>query len=58
VIEEVERRGGRIETIEISHEADRRSVEFTIELPREHVASQVVAGVADVEHVLEVRWAD
>ena len=57
VIEELERRGGRIETMEISQEADRRNVSFTLELPREH-AHEVVAGVADVEHVLEVRWAD
>jgi len=58
VIEELERRGGRIETMELSQEADRRNLAFTLELPREHDAHEVVAGVADVEHVLEVRWAD
>jgi putative Mg2+ transporter-C (MgtC) family protein len=58
VIEEVERRGGQIGAIEISQEADRRNVEFTLELPSDEVAHELVAGIADVEHVLEVRWAD
>ena len=58
VIDEVERRGARIEAIEISQEADRRNVELALELPRERLTHDVVAGVADVEGVLEVRWAD
>src|SRR5438067_3901022 len=58
VIEEVERSGGRIEVIEISEEADRRNVELTLELPKEEVAHELVSRVADVEHVLGVRWAD
>jgi putative Mg2+ transporter-C (MgtC) family protein len=58
LIEEVERGGGRIHTIEIGHEGDRRNVVLTVELPREGIARDVVARVADVEHVLEVRWAD
>ena len=58
MISEVERLGGRIETIEIGQEADRRNVWMTIELPREGVARELVARVSDVEHVLEVRWAE
>jgi putative Mg2+ transporter-C (MgtC) family protein len=58
VIDEVERRGARIGAIEISHEADRRNLEFTLDLPRDRSPKDVVAAIADVEHVLEVRWAD
>jgi putative Mg2+ transporter-C (MgtC) family protein len=58
VIEEVERSGGRIEVMEISQEADRRNVELTLELPQDEVAHELVTRVADVEHVLGVRWAD
>ena len=58
VIEEVERSGGRIEVIEISQEADRRNIELTLELPKDEVAHELVSRVADVEHVLGVRWAE
>jgi putative Mg2+ transporter-C (MgtC) family protein len=58
LISEVERAGGRIQTIEIGQEGDRRNVSLTVELPRESVARDLVAHLADVEHVLEVRWAD
>ena len=58
VIEEVERSGGRIEVMEISQEADRRNVELTLELPQDEVAHELITRVADVEHVLGVRWAD
>ena len=58
VIDEVENVGGKIESIEISHEADRRTVELTIELARQELAQELVTKLADVEHVLEVRWAD
>ncbi len=58
VIAEVERSGGRIEVMEISQEADRRNVELTLELPQDEVAHELVSRVADVEHVLGVRWAD
>ena len=58
VIAELERSGGRIEVMEISQEADRRNVELTLELPQDEVAHELVSRVADVEHVLGVRWAD
>ena len=58
VIDEVENVGGKIESIEISQEADRRTVELTIELARQELAQELVTKLADVEHVLEVRWAD
>ena len=47
-----------IETIEIRQEGDRRTLELTVEVPRPERARALVAKLADVEHVLEVRWAD
>jgi putative Mg2+ transporter-C (MgtC) family protein len=58
VIDEVERVGAKIETIEISQEADRRTVELTLEFARQELAQELVMKLADVENVLEVRWAD
>jgi uncharacterized membrane protein YhiD involved in acid resistance len=58
VIDEVERAGGKIESLEITHEQERRNVEVMVELPNEAVGRRVVQRVADVEDVLEVRWTD
>jgi hypothetical protein len=57
VIDAVDEAEARIEAIEISHEADRRNLELTVELRRPD-AQALVMRVADVEGVLEVRWAD
>jgi putative Mg2+ transporter-C (MgtC) family protein len=48
----------RVETIEVRQEGDRRTLELTLELPRPELAQKLVAKLAEVEHVLEVRWAD
>ena len=48
----------RLETIEIRQEGDRRTLELTLDLPRAELAQKLVAKLADVDHVLEVRWAD
>jgi putative Mg2+ transporter-C (MgtC) family protein len=58
VIDEVERAGARIETIEVSQEGDRRRLELDVELPTERQSTAVVAQVADVDDVVEVRWSD
>jgi putative Mg2+ transporter-C (MgtC) family protein len=58
VIDAVERIGARIESIDVSTEGDRRRVELDVELPRDTVAAALVATVADIEHVAEVRWSD
>jgi putative Mg2+ transporter-C (MgtC) family protein len=57
VIDEIERAGARIETIEVSQEGDRRRLELDVELPGAGGAPELVARVAEVEHVAEVRWA-
>jgi len=42
----------------VGQEGDRRTLELTVDLPREEQARQLVSRVAEVDHVLEVRWAD
>jgi putative Mg2+ transporter-C (MgtC) family protein len=48
----------RIETIEIRQEGDRRTLELTVDLPRTEHAQRLVSRIADVDQVLEVRWAE
>jgi putative Mg2+ transporter-C (MgtC) family protein len=57
VIGTVERHG-TIETVEIAQEGDRRTVELVVELPREQRSHELITRVADLEHVMEVRWAE
>ena len=57
LVEAVEAHGGRIVALEVSQEADRREVVMDVAV-RETEAQAVVATVADVEGVLEVRWTD
>jgi hypothetical protein len=54
----VEQLGARLHTLEISQEADRRNVLLDVELPKGAEATEVVAKLADVEHVLGARWTD
>src|SRR5437667_8051103 len=58
VIDEIERIGVRISSLEVSQEGDRRRLEFDVVLPRDTPAAHVVARIADLEHVVEVRWTD
>jgi putative Mg2+ transporter-C (MgtC) family protein len=58
VVDAVERSGGRIESMEISQEADRRNVELLVELAQAGKPPTLVSAVADVEGVLGVRWAE
>ena len=57
VIEAVERQGGRVVSLEVAQEGDRRSVAVDLELAAGS-APAVVAGVAEVDGVLEVRWME
>ena len=58
VIDEIERAGARINSIEVSQEADRRRLALDVVLARDTPASRLVTRIADVENVAEVRWAD
>jgi putative Mg2+ transporter-C (MgtC) family protein len=58
LIDELERIGARIESLEVSQEGDRRRLELDVALPRDTRAAGVVARIADLENVAEVRWTD
>jgi putative Mg2+ transporter-C (MgtC) family protein len=58
VIDEIEHAGARIQAIDVSQEGDRRRLELDLELPHDTPAPRLVARIAEVEHVAEVRWSD
>jgi putative Mg2+ transporter-C (MgtC) family protein len=58
LIDELERIGARIESLVVSQEGDRRRLELDVALPRDTRAAGVVARIADLEDVAEVRWTD
>jgi putative Mg2+ transporter-C (MgtC) family protein len=58
VIDAIESAGARIGSIEVSQEGDRRRLDLDVVLPRDTPAPRLVAVIADVEHVAEVRWTD
>jgi putative Mg2+ transporter-C (MgtC) family protein len=57
IIEAIERRGGKVVSLDIAQEGDRRSVGIDVELAA-GAAPAVVAEVAEIDGVLEVRWTD
>jgi putative Mg2+ transporter-C (MgtC) family protein len=57
VIEAIERQGGRLVSLEVAQEGDRRSLAADVELAV-GTAPAIVAGVAEIDGVLEVRWMD
>jgi putative Mg2+ transporter-C (MgtC) family protein len=58
LISGVEELGGRVHAVEITHEADRRTVLLDVALPAGADAPAIIGRLADVEHVLEIRWTD
>jgi putative Mg2+ transporter-C (MgtC) family protein len=58
LIEELEELGAKLQTLEISHEADRRTVLLDVTLPPRADAPAIVARLSDLDNVLEIRWAD
>jgi putative Mg2+ transporter-C (MgtC) family protein len=57
VIEAIERQGGRVVSLEVAQEGDRRSIALDLQLAAGSTPS-VVAGVAEIDGVLEVRWME
>jgi putative Mg2+ transporter-C (MgtC) family protein len=57
VLEAIERGCGRVVSLEIAQEGDRRSMAIDVEL-RGIEAPQVVADVGEIDGVLEVRWTE
>ena len=58
LIARLEGLGARLQSLEISHEADRRMVLVDVTLPPKADAPGIVAKLSEVEGVLEVRWSD
>jgi putative Mg2+ transporter-C (MgtC) family protein len=58
LVAEVERLGGRLENVEISHEADRRTVVMDVALPPRADPPAIIAQLAELQDVLEIRWTD
>ncbi len=58
VIDEIERAGARIDSIDVSQEGERRRLELDLALPRGVAAPRLVALIADVPSVADVRWTD
>jgi putative Mg2+ transporter-C (MgtC) family protein len=58
LIAELEQLGAHLHALEIGHEADRRTVLLDVSLPPRSDAPAIVAKLSELEHVLEIRWAD
>ena len=58
VIERLEALGGSLQSLEVGHEADRRTVLMDVTLPPKADPPAIVADLSELEHVLEIRWSD
>jgi putative Mg2+ transporter-C (MgtC) family protein len=54
----IEGLGARLDALEVSHEADRRNVRLDVAVPPGADLPGIVARLADLDGVLEVRWTD
>ncbi|HLY95361.1 MAG TPA: MgtC/SapB family protein [Gaiellaceae bacterium] len=57
LIEAIEQHGARVVSMDVTQEGDRRSVAVEVAL-HAVAAPQIVAAVADIDGVLEVRWME
>lgn len=57
VLEAIEQRGGRVVSLEIAQEGDRRSIAIDVEL-HGIPAPTIVSDVGSIDGVLEVRWTE
>jgi putative Mg2+ transporter-C (MgtC) family protein len=58
LLDEVERLGARVKSVEIGHEADRRTLLLDLRVPPAVDAPRVIARLGELDNVLEVRWSD
>jgi putative Mg2+ transporter-C (MgtC) family protein len=56
LIDAVERLGSQVRSVEIGHEADRRTVLLDVRMPPRVDAPRVIAQLGELDDVLEVRW--
>ena len=57
IIEAIERQGGHVISLDVAQEGDRRSIAVDLQL-QPGSAPAVVASVAEIDGVLEVRWME
>lgn len=57
LIETIELHGERVVSLDVAQEGDRRSVAVEVEIHKS-AAPTIVANVADIDGVLEVRWME
>ena len=57
VLEAIEQRGGRVVSLEIAQEGDRRSIAIDVEM-HGIAAPTIVSDVGSIDGVLEVRWTE
>ena len=58
LIERLEALGGSLQSLEVGHEADRRTVLMDVTLPPKADPPAIVADLSELEQVLEIRWSD
>jgi putative Mg2+ transporter-C (MgtC) family protein len=58
LIEKLESLGGSLQSLEVGHEADRRTVLVDVTLPPKADAPAIVSQLSQLDHVLEVHWSD
>jgi putative Mg2+ transporter-C (MgtC) family protein len=58
IVDEVERLGARISSLDVTQEGDRRRLELDVVLPSDTHIPRLVSRIADLENVAEVRWTD
>jgi putative Mg2+ transporter-C (MgtC) family protein len=58
LLEKLEALGGSLQSLEVGHEADRRTVVVDVTLPPRADAPAIVSQLSQLDHVLEVRWSD
>jgi putative Mg2+ transporter-C (MgtC) family protein len=58
LVDAVEHSGAQLQALEVSVEGDRRTVVMDVGLPAGLDAPTVIAKLADVDEVLEIRWTD
>jgi putative Mg2+ transporter-C (MgtC) family protein len=58
IVDAIERQGARVISLDVAQEGDRRSVAVDVELGAQGAAVAVVAGVAEIDGVLEVQWTE
>jgi putative Mg2+ transporter-C (MgtC) family protein len=58
LVGQIERIGGHLHSLEISHDADRRTVVADVTLPPRADAPQIISELGELDDILDVRWTD